>query len=126
MLLCIGLAGETSAQLVLDVREWNHVDNLTHESGSQKASCCSLVDASLLHIEELGGIYLSSRGAMGAFDIVGIDLELGLGVGASFTRCEHVAVGLLGSRLLGIGLDENQAAESHATIAMRDALKKLG
>ena len=121
----VGLASEASSQLVLDVREWDHVDNLTNKGGSQKASGSSLVDAALLHVEELGGVYLSCRGAVGAFDIVGINLELWLGIGASLTRCEHMAVGLLGCRLLGFGLDENQAAKSHTTIAMRNAFEKL-
>ncbi len=121
----VGLASETSAQLVLGVREWDHVDNLTNKGGSQKASGCSLVDAALLHVEELCGVYLSGRSAVGAFDIVGINLELWLGIGASLTRREHMAVGLLGCRLLSIGLDENQATKSHATIAMRNAFEKL-
>lgn len=70
---------ETRTEIGLDIVERDGIDDLADESGGEETSGRGLVDASLLHIEELRGVNLPGCGTVGALDIVGINLELWLG-----------------------------------------------
>jgi len=61
----------------------------------------------------------------GAFHVVGVDLELRLGVGTRFVGEEQVFVGLLGVGLLRIRAHEDASVEDALRFAGEDAVEIL-
>jgi hypothetical protein len=85
------LAAETLlhevVQAVAQGFEANTIDNLTYESSHEELAGFTEADTALLHIEEGIFVELTHSGAMTALYVVGIDLELRLGVHTRLT-CE--------------------------------------
>src|SRR6185437_16463294 len=71
---------------------------LQHASGEgvgEQLAGSILTNAPALHVEECGIVQAPHRGAMRALDVVGVDLELWLGVHPRLARQEQVVVLLL-------------------------------
>ncbi len=62
---------------------------------------------------------------MGTFDVVGVDLQLRVGVDQSVVREQEVLVGLLRVRLLGIGTDDDPAVENSPGRIIEDSFVEL-
>ena len=91
----------TEAFLYLDIEflaQWlvfDLVDDLSHEGVLQQGACFGLGDATLTHIEERCLVHHTDCGTVGAFHVVGIDFEHGLGVHAGFFAGAEIGVGFL-------------------------------
>jgi hypothetical protein len=62
---------------------------------------------------------------MAAFDIVGLDFELGLGIDAGFGRKQEGAAGLAGIGALGGGLDMNPPTKYGMSLILDDILVEV-
>ena len=62
---------------------------------------------------------------MGALHVIGVDLELGLGVDLDVRREQEIVVGLVGVGLLGVGVHENPAVEDAPRSSVEHALVDL-
>lgn len=62
---------------------------------------------------------------MAAFDVVGLDLQLGLGIDAGFGRKQEGAAGLAGIGALGGGLDMNPPTKNGMGLILDDILVKV-
>ena len=76
-------------------------------------------------VEDRLAVKLADGGAVRAFDVVGENLELRLGVDGRVVGQEQRLVGLLGVGLLGVLADEDLAVEDAVGLAVEDALVKL-
>ena len=84
-----------------------------------------LADAAALEVEEGLLVELADGGAVGAHDVVGEDLELGLSVDLGAGREQEVLVHLVGLGLLGARADENASGENAPGLAGEQSLVHL-
>ena len=70
-------------------------------------------------------VQLADRRAVGAFHVVGVDLQLRLGVGGGVVGEQQVLVGLLGVGLLRDGPDEDATVEDALGFVVEDAVEIL-
>ena len=103
----------------------NRFDDLFHKRVNEQLTRFLFVDASLLHVEEGGLVELSGGGAMGSFDIIGIDLQLGLGTHLSGVGEQEVAVGLMRFDLLCVGCYLEVTDEATTTVIVQNELDEL-
>ena len=82
-------------------------------------------DPSLTHIEECILAELPCGHPVGTLHVVGIDLQLGLGLHASRGREQEVAIVLIGLRLLGILSHKDASGEDTTTLIEEDILEEL-
>src|SRR3954447_2934292 len=101
------------------------VHNVLREGVGQQTASVTLVDAARLHVEQRLGVELADGGAVGAFDVVGPDLKLGLGVDDGLVGQHEVLVGLLGVGLLRILANNDAAVEDRGCLAVQNALVQL-
>src|SRR5262249_18120411 len=84
-----------------------------------------LFDAARAHIEEGVLLDLADGGAVSALHVVGVDLELGLGVDLRVVGEQQVAVGLLGVGLLRVRVNDDAPVEDAVGALVEDAVIKL-
>ena len=94
-------------------KDWNAdgTDNLVCESRHQHHSGLVFANASLAHIKQRTLVQLAHSGAVAALYIIGVNLELRLGVHPRRRRYADVFVRLLGVGFLRVGAHKNVAAE---------------
>ena len=81
------------------------VDRVGDEGAGEQGLGLGFGNAAAGHVEEGVAVELADGGAVGAFDVVGEDLELGLGVDRRGAREEQALQRLLAVRLLGVAGD---------------------
>ena len=120
-----------------EVREHRRADGLAelgagdpihHVAGEpvgEHAARRALRDAARAQVEQHLLVELPDGGAVRALDVVGVDLELGLGVDLGVARKEQVAVGLMRFGLLRVRVDVDAPVEHPAPASARDALVVL-
>lgn len=84
-----------------------------------------MTDSARSQIEERLLIELANRCTMGAFNVVRIDLELGLGVDACLLGKDKIAIGLFGIGFLGVLSHEDLAIEHAFGVAIEDPIVVL-
>src|ERR1035437_1101188 len=94
--------------LLPDLLQGDAVDDGLEEAVHQGVLRLLKREATALQVEELVGVDLAHGGAVGAAHVVGLDLELGHGIGLGFGRQDQAAVGLVGVRMLGVLADLDQ------------------
>lgn len=82
-------------QAVAQGFEADAVDDLAHEGSHEELASFTEADATLLHIEEGILVELAHGSSVATLYIIGIDLELGLGIHACLACETEVTVGLL-------------------------------
>src|SRR5690349_10192660 len=105
---------------IADTRQ--HIDG---ERLDEHAPRLGLADAAGAQIEERGLVEIADRGAMAAFDVVGENLELGLGVDGSPGAQQQIAVLELCVGLLRVRPDGNTAEEDAMGALIGNALPQL-
>jgi len=95
-------------------------DRLRKRANQQRARR-SFVEPVRAEVEESGCIELASRRAVAAFDVVGVDLELRLGVDLGARREQQVAARLARIGLLRIRPDDDFAVEDSPAALTGDA-----
>ncbi len=84
-----------------------------------------LADAAAAQVEERARIERSDGGAVRAFHVVGIDLELRLAVGVRVSREQQVVVGLLRVGLLGARTHDDAAREYATRLVVEHTVEIL-
>src|SRR5208283_4776646 len=110
------------AQRAVELVALEAVQDLLEEAEDQELVRRLRGDAAGLEVELLLGVYPGARGAVGAADVVRLDLEAGEGVGLRLVAQHKVAVALVGVRLLGVGIDYDQAGEDRARLVQEGVL----
>lgn len=87
------------------------IDDLAHKGTHEELAGFGMADAALLHVEEGILVELTYGGSVATLHIVGIDLELRLGVHTGLTGETEVAVGLLGVGVLSAFAHEHLAGK---------------
>ena len=82
-------------------------------------------DAARTQIKKRLVVQLADGRAVGAFDIVGKNLQLRFGVDDGVLREDEIAIGLLGVGFLGVLPDENFAVENAVRAVGQDAVIKF-
>ena len=82
-------------------------------------------DAALLHIEQGAFIELAYRSAMTALHIIGINLQLRLGIHMRFASGAKITVRLLGTRMLCTRTYQYQACKSTDRLVVEHILKEF-
>ena len=82
-------------QAVAQGFEADAIDDLAHEGSHEELAGFAEANAALLHVEEGIFVELAHGSAVTTLYIIGIDLELGLGVHACLACETEVTVGLL-------------------------------
>ena len=95
------------------------------KSTQQKISRQYFVDSARAQIEECFLIDLPDGCAVGALHIVGVDLQLGLGINLRVIGEEQVAVGLLGIGFLRIFVNDDSAVKNTVRVVIEDAVIEL-
>src|SRR5262249_17147161 len=91
----------------------------------QKFARRRFVDAARAKIEESRVFELTDGCAMRSLHIVGVNLELRLGVDLPVVREQQVAIGLLGIGLLRVLVDDDPAVENAMRMIVEDAIVEL-
>ena len=82
-------------------------------------------DTALLHIEQGAFIELAYRSAMTALHIIGINLQLGLGIHMRFASGAKITVRLLGTRMLRTRAYQYQTCKSTDRLVVEHILKEF-
>ena len=90
-----------------------------------KRRAVSRVEPACAQVEQLLGVELADGRAVAALDVVGVDLELGLGVDLRVLAEQQVVVALPRIDLLAAGLDDDLAVEDAAAALADDAAEVL-
>ena len=102
------------------------VEALAGKGVEQQVARRGLVDAARAQVEELLLLDLADGGAVRAFHVVGVNLELRLGVDARVVGEQQVAVGLLGVGLLRVLVHDDAAVEYAARMSRRECRCRTG
>src|SRR5262249_45848349 len=116
---------QAALQLGTERIDRDTADDVVGKGVSQQLPGLLLADAARLQIEDLFLIELANARSVRALDIIGVNLQLRLGVDHCIVRQQQRLVGLACVRLLGILVDVNLAVEDAAGPAIKDALVKL-
>src|SRR5215471_2999923 len=107
-------------------RTWLHsVETFTGKGKEQELACRELVDSAGAQIEERVLFNLADGRSMRTLYVVGIDLQLRLGVDLCVVREQQVAIRLLGVGLLRIFVNDDAAVKHAMRVAVEDAVIKL-
>ncbi len=80
-----------------------------------------LVEPARAQVEQRRCVELPHGRAVAAFDVVGVDLELRLGIDLGFFRQQQVVVGLVRIGAVGALVDDGLAVPDAAALAVQDA-----
>ncbi len=111
--------------MIAQRRLLNRLDGFEHERFDQHAPCLVGADAAGAQIEQRILVEIADSGAVRAFDIVGEDFELGLGVDGGAVAQEQRAAGLLGVGFLRALADADGAEESAVRPLVEHAFEQL-
>src|SRR5688572_1921448 len=103
----------------------NVLEGLRGEGRNKEGARFRRRNTARAQIEDEILLEVSGGRAMAAGDIVGIDLELGLGVELRRGREQKTMARLLAVRLLGAALDDDLALEDAASLLVEDAFEDL-
>ena len=98
------------------------VDELSRECIRQQRARLRAGDAARAQVEHRVRVHLAHRGAVRALHVVGVDLELRLGVDHRGFREQQVLVALDGIGLLRFGPHDDAAVEDALALAVQDSL----
>lgn len=102
---------DKSDEALLEVGQRDAVDDVSHKSNRHHRDGFLVRDASLTEVKEPVFVELSRRQSVRTLDIVGVDLELGLGVHLGIPAQKEVSVILVRLCLLGIFGDVDHPGE---------------
>ena len=100
-------------------------DDVFEESLQEQSLRLGEGDAALLEIEQGVGVELACGGAVGALDVVSVDLQLRARAHLCFARKKDIAVGLEGLGFLRIGQDLEFAVERSSGTVGQHVLEEL-
>ena len=115
---------ERFAQGLAHGLELDAVEHVLEEAAQDQAFRVGLRQAARHRVEELFPVDLADRRAVGAADVVRLDLEAGDRVRVGRRREEEVPVLLVGVRLLGLGLDADHPAPDRGRLVAQRALER--
>ena len=106
---------------------WLHaVEALAGEGIEQQLARGHLVDAARTQIEQRVLLDLADGRAVRALHVVGVDLQLRLGVDLRVIGEQQVAVGLLGVGLLRVFVHDDAAVKNAVRVARRECRCRTG
>ena len=117
----LGKVGERVTHALMADR----LEGLGDEGGDQHGLGLGLGNAARAQIEEMVVIDIARGRAMAADDIIGIDLELGLGVELGRLREKQRVTRLLAVGLLGVARDDDLALEDAARTIVHHAFEEF-
>ena len=99
--------------------------DLEREGAGQQVARALLAEAARAQVEERVGVELPDARAVAALHVVGVDLELGLGVHLCARAEQQVGIRLVRVRLLGVRDARSPAAEHALRASAEDPLVEL-
>src|SRR6185295_2408994 len=117
--LAAGQAGEEEfLEIAADRLDADPLDELAREGVGQEALRRLFPNTAGTEVEDRVLVELADGRAVGAPDVVGVDLELWIGIRDRFGREQQVAVRLLGVRLLRALVNVDQSVEHRPRLAV--------
>jgi len=95
------------------------------ECREQKPARRNPVDSSRSQVEQGILVHLADRRTVGALHIIGVDLQLRLGIDLRVVREQQIAVRLLGVGLLRVLVDHNATVENAVRMPIENSVVKL-
>jgi hypothetical protein len=101
------------------------LDAFASEGQKQQAACRRFVDAARLQVKKCVLFDLANRRPVSALDIIGVDLELRLGVNLCVIGKQQVAIRLLGVGLLRVFVHYNAPVKDAMRMSIQNAVIEL-
>ena len=101
------------------------IEHLLEKSEDEEFTGLGWRDAPSLKIEELLGIDAATGGAVGAANIVGLNLEPGEAAGLRRVGQHQIAIALVSVGFLGVRVDDNEAGKDGPRRVEQCAAKEL-
>jgi hypothetical protein len=107
---------DQGAEGVVQAFVFDPAEHFLEEAEDEQFVGLFLADAAREEVKLLLGVEVAGGGAVGAADVVGLNLESGQGIGLGLVAEHEVAVALVGVGLLRVGFDDDQAREDRARL----------
>src|ERR1039458_6793661 len=108
-------------QQIAQALHFNPIHNILRKRVGQQTARFPLANAARLQVEQRFAIQLADSGAMRAAHVIGIDLQLRLGIHHRIVGEHQILIGLLGIGLLRVFADDDFAIEDGVRLARQNS-----